>query len=105
MSSFQDLTLYVVKTVFTLLPGKSVEVSSPNYPENYDSNVRCEYVIRAKDNVTIVAHIDDFSLEENFDYVYLGDGINAGDNELARLTGEHRGTTVFSSGKCDVDDL
>ncbi|XP_071498050.1 uncharacterized protein [Diadema antillarum] len=84
-------------TEYTLLPGKTVTITSPNFPEEYPSNLHCEYTVRSPDDSIIVAHIEVLDIEPNYDFVYFGNGDVPGEELVARLTGDQSSVPVFST--------
>jgi hypothetical protein len=43
---------------------KVTEITSPNYPFQYDPNIRCNYLIKSPNNTRITLKIIDLDLEE-----------------------------------------
>lgn len=50
---------------FTLSLNQNLIIQSPNYPNQYDSNLRCNYLIRSPENTTITLKLLDIDLEES----------------------------------------
>ena len=70
--------------------------TSPGFPMQYPPNLECLWHIFADDNIVIVVRIRSFNLERGFDYLTIGDGNEAGNNKIARLTGQIKVRTVTS---------
>ncbi|XP_077864849.1 cubilin-like [Saccoglossus kowalevskii] len=78
---------------FISVPSDGVEtVISPNYPEDYDDNLLCEWTVSASPGKRIRVHVEDFKTEKRHDYLDLGDGHDM-DKEASRfetLTGNEK---------------
>ncbi|XP_077864847.1 cubilin-like [Saccoglossus kowalevskii] len=78
---------------FISVPSDGVEtVISPNYPEDYDDNLLCEWTVSASPGKRIRVHVEDFKTEKRHDYLDLGDGYDM-DKETSRfetLTGNEK---------------
>ena len=70
--------------------------TSPGFPSQYPPNLECLWHIFAVDNKVNVLRIRSFDLERGFDELTIGDGNEAGKNEIARLTGQVKVRTVTS---------
>ncbi|XP_077970957.1 scavenger receptor cysteine-rich domain-containing protein DMBT1-like [Styela clava] len=63
-------------------------IISPNYPENYQNNVDCIWIIHVPSWYNIVFEVDYFYTEDDFDYVFMYDGTpDQTGPQLAHLTG------------------
>ena len=70
--------------------------TSPGFPSQYPPNLECVWHIFADDKQVIVLRIKNFDLERGFDELTIGDGNEAGNNKIARLTGQVKVRTVTS---------
>ena len=52
--------------------GLPVTLESPNYPSNYYNNADCSWTVNAPAAETIFVNFIAFSLEEGYDYLYVG---------------------------------
>ncbi|XP_071965279.1 protein SpAN-like [Antedon mediterranea] len=71
--------------------GVGGNITSPNYPSDYDNHHECEWTITVPDNHLVVIRFDDFELETqsscSYDYLAIdleGDGV---DNQDIRFCG------------------
>ena len=66
-------------------------LTSPNYPNNYDDNDNCVFIISAKNKNFIKLRVDDFRLEGGngcqYDYVEIRDGNSASSRQLGKYCG------------------
>ncbi|XP_077988407.1 CUB and sushi domain-containing protein 1-like [Glandiceps talaboti] len=58
----------------TLAKGGSVSVTTPNYPNNYPDDARCEWIIDATEGSKILVEYIDFRTEECCDVYFAGNG-------------------------------
>lgn len=89
-----------------VLRGSSGVITSPNYPSNYDNNLRCSWKITGRSGDRVKLVIQDAQMEINgntcpWDYLQIqngylqGNGLNPG-----RICGTLSGTMTFiSSGE------
>ncbi|XP_070542876.1 CUB domain-containing protein 2-like [Ptychodera flava] len=54
--------------------GRYVDITSPNYPENYPYNADCEWIISTENNTKIYVEHFDFFTEADFDFYSAGNG-------------------------------
>ncbi|XP_046451773.1 cubilin-like isoform X2 [Daphnia pulex] len=66
-------------------------IHSPNYPQNYDHDSDCTWLIEVPINHVVVLNFVDFDVEPftncTFDYVAVYDGPSLNDEEIARFCG------------------
>ena len=66
-------------------------IHSPNYPQNYDHDSDCTWLIEVPINQVVVLNFVDFDVEPftncTFDYVAIYDGPSLNDQEIARFCG------------------
>ncbi len=66
-------------------------IHSPNYPQNYDHDSDCTWLIEVPVNHVVVLNFVDFDVEPftncTFDYVAVYDGPSLNDEEIARFCG------------------
>ena len=56
--------------------GKSLIMTSPNFPDTYPNNAYIFWKIRTSLEFSIHVNIITFDIQRNSDYVYIGDGVN-----------------------------
>ncbi|XP_077864846.1 cubilin-like [Saccoglossus kowalevskii] len=59
---------------YTAKNGSLLRIISPNYPDRYDRNEHCEWLITASSGSIIAVYLRDFSTERWFDYLDIGEG-------------------------------
>ena len=74
------------------------EITSPNYPQNYDSNEDCTWTIRANSGKGIKLQFLDFDTETDHDYLRIYDRSTNIDQIGNQLSGSSLPGTVVSSG-------
>ncbi|XP_025101604.1 deleted in malignant brain tumors 1 protein-like [Pomacea canaliculata] len=74
-------------------------LTSPNYPSQYGNNINCRRVIAAPAGYVIKVTILNLSLELNYDYVDLLDGISDSCSRLGRFYSMPSVRVYFSSGR------
>ncbi|CCD62818.1 C-type LECtin [Caenorhabditis elegans] len=72
--------------------------TSPNYPNNYDNNEDCTYLISTLGPYGIFLFIAPFSTEHKYDVVTIYDGPTTSHKVLAHLSGEIGISMMTSSG-------
>ena len=50
---------------YTMSLNQNLKIQSPNYPNHYDSNLRCNYYIKSPSNTKISLKLIDVDLEES----------------------------------------
>ncbi|KAJ8019623.1 Proteinase R [Holothuria leucospilota] len=70
------------------------DVTSPNYPENYDNNLKCDYTIITDDGYYVALIFDDFDLEDHENCAYdvlniYDDSTSTSSNLIASLCGSN----------------
>ncbi|XP_029110994.1 cubilin [Scleropages formosus] len=78
-------------------------ITSPNYPDNYPTNIDCIWVITVPNGESIqIDFMDEFYIEEStnciWDYLELRDGAASDDPQIARLCGHQKPTSQRSTG-------
>ncbi|XP_070564553.1 cubilin-like [Ptychodera flava] len=74
-------------------------VTSPNYADDYDDNLLCEWTVSATPGRRIRFHVVDFRTEKRYDYLDVGDGHDM-ENEVSlvdRLTGNEKEQSYVSA--------
>ena len=78
-------------------------IYSPGYPNNYDSNKNCNWLIRAPFGQKVLIYFTTFDLEDssqcNYDSVSMFDGSSAYSSLLSRSCGSSLPSPVYSSGR------
>nr|XP_032833052.1 MAM and LDL-receptor class A domain-containing protein 1-like [Petromyzon marinus] len=70
-----------------LLTGTSGSFNSMNFPENYENNANCRWIIRAPDGYAVQISFSAFDLENNYDFLKIFKGLGADKELQASLTG------------------
>lgn len=69
--------------IFTLPQGN---INSQNYPKNYESNSRCEWLLQTEDSHSIILQFTDFDIERSNnctkDVVRIYDGVSSTNSSL-----------------------
>ncbi|XP_030851702.1 uncharacterized protein LOC105442295 [Strongylocentrotus purpuratus] len=87
-------------TEITLERAVPVNITSPNYPSDYNIGDNIVWKVSAPVNHSVRLDIVDFATESNFDFLFVGDGLTPlSYTELARLTGYGLRSTVTSHGR------
>ncbi|XP_025100688.1 deleted in malignant brain tumors 1 protein-like isoform X2 [Pomacea canaliculata] len=72
---------------------------SPNYPSDYYNNANCRWIISSASNLVVKVTVLVASLEINYDYVEIFDGMSASSPLLVRFYGIPNDTVYYSSGQ------
>ncbi|XP_072019278.1 uncharacterized protein [Amphiura filiformis] len=80
-------TLHIIPTDGT------ISLTSYKYPQNYHQSTTCQWTIISQSGGKITATFNDFSLEENYDFLHMG---TEGDPKLISLTGSKLPLDVVS---------
>ena len=72
-------------------------ITSPNYPNNYDTNADCEWTIYF-DYGNVVLEIIYFNVEDGYDFVTLYNGTDINSPKLASLTGSSNYYQYYGGG-------
>ena len=72
-------------------------ITSPNYPNNYDTNADCEWTIYF-DYGNVVLEIIYFNVEDGYDFVTLYNGTDTNSSVIATLTGASNYQQYYESG-------
>ncbi|XP_077982535.1 hatching enzyme 1.2-like [Glandiceps talaboti] len=75
----------------------SIEISSPNYPEDYSNNQDCTWIVTNTDGGNIQLSFSNFITESSYDYVQFGNG-NTAVTSAAKYSGEVVPANFISSG-------
>ncbi|XP_078582053.1 cubilin-like isoform X2 [Branchiostoma floridae x Branchiostoma japonicum] len=82
---------YSFSTCGGVLDGTSGTITSPNYPNNYDHNDFCTWLIRAPEGQTISITFTDFAMENHpncdFDYLTIYNGASVTSPQIGRYCG------------------
>ncbi|XP_077995833.1 bone morphogenetic protein 1-like [Glandiceps talaboti] len=81
----------------TLSAEESVQISSPNYPSNYDDNMDCTWIITNSDGGDIDLQFVKLETEAGYDYVQFGSGSQV-DLNAEKYDGEEIPSYFTSSG-------
>ena len=86
-----------------------VPLTSPGYPVHYRNDLVCEWTVSATGTRIITATIENFDMEEGFDFLILGNGerssgsgssvSGSGSGVIVRLTGHGSKVRVVTSGE------
>jgi CUB domain. len=63
------------------------EFTTNNYPQEYNKNSECQWVIQVTKGFQIELNFTDFRLEDSFDYVDIYDGPTKSSKSIGRYTG------------------
>eukprot|EP00057_Strongylocentrotus_purpuratus_P026774 XP_011681248.1 PREDICTED: cubilin-like [Strongylocentrotus purpuratus] len=107
ISKFQSFITAVVSgsittgvTEITLERAVPVNITSPNYPSDYNIGEIIVWQVSSPVNHSVRLDIVDFATQFNFDFLFVGDGLTPLTyTELARLTGYGLRSTVTSHGR------
>ncbi|XP_072017031.1 uncharacterized protein [Amphiura filiformis] len=83
-----------------ILLDNSHNLTSPGYPNPYPPRLDCTWIIFADKKsyeTLIIARVKQFELEKGFDFLTVGNGDVAGENEIVELTGVLKVRTITSS--------
>ncbi|XP_077996449.1 cadherin-23-like [Glandiceps talaboti] len=100
--TFQGFRIYINEACgesYNLHRSENIDIMSPNYPDDYPNNARCEWFIEASDYWrNIYVRWEDFATEPCADFISLGYGDTVGANVLID---QHSGSVIprsFHSG-------
>lgn len=79
------------------MTGKSGQISTKNYPGNYDDNSNCQWLIQVEDGYKIEFNFTDFSIETWFDYVDVFDGPTMSSKLIKKYSGLDKTFNVITS--------
>ena len=65
----EDTDLSIRNVCNETLMKPSGQITSSNFPQNYDANLYCYWLIASSTRTKIVLSFDTFVVEENFDFV------------------------------------
>ena len=78
------------------------QIRSKNYPNNYDNNLDCRYLISVPSNYEILISFIEINLEEgpncNYDFVRVYDGGDASQRTMGKFCGTSLPTPLRSTG-------
>ncbi|XP_072032962.1 chymotrypsin-1-like [Amphiura filiformis] len=57
-------------------PDLGIRISSDNYPNQYANDLECVWWFSSPEGSNIVIYLLDFSVEENYDFVHMGSGVD-----------------------------
>ncbi|XP_077990120.1 cubilin-like [Glandiceps talaboti] len=85
---------------FFLPAGEEVDISTPNFPNNYASNLDCLWTFTTVDDTQLYISFLSFNSESIYDYVEAGDGLepHSGETLLARHSGGSTPDDIVSEG-------
>lgn len=81
--------------------GDTREITTPNYPADYYNNAVIVWAVSAPSGYGLRAHFTNFSLEEDYDFLTVNEGLTPRFEEsveLARLTGTQVPEYAISNG-------
>ncbi|XP_059145873.1 uncharacterized protein LOC131933030 [Physella acuta] len=89
-STFSKTAFCKLGCMFTFTKQKEGLITSPNYPQDYDNNVHCLWVIVAEYSSYITLRVNDFKLENDChnDYLEIWDGLDDNPTLLGRSCGD-----------------
>ncbi|XP_077981826.1 cubilin-like [Glandiceps talaboti] len=89
------------------LYGPTGNITSPGYPINYPHGSQCEWIITVDEGTGILISFSVFETEENYDYLYVGEGLVSDMSSGSELSGpelpkdiivnSHQAWLVFTS--------
>ncbi|XP_041480192.1 uncharacterized protein LOC121427594 isoform X25 [Lytechinus variegatus] len=81
----------------TIPASTPLSIISDNYPLAYSNLIKCLWLLQAEDNHSLVIDILDFTLENGYDYLYIGLGHNRLDENsvILELTGSITPTRYY----------
>ena len=94
---FHSRTPVTGDTTITLPVGGNVEITSPNYPANYDDFVYKEWEIVAPPGHRVLLNFTDFSLESCCDYLTVYDAYDG--QQASSLSGSTIPEDILSQGQ------
>ncbi len=71
--------------------------TSPYYPKNYINNLNCTWVINVDIGSIIILSLDDFSTQNDNDYVEVFDGSSARNQSVGKFSGSSKPSNLISS--------
>lgn len=84
------------------LTAEKGSISSPNFPERYENNVECDWIIRVHPLERIEIEFTVFDLETHnrcrFDYLEIREGDNSEGQLIRRLCGQDIPGSIISKG-------
>ena len=92
-----SLLFFSVRGCPSSLTGYFGVFSSPNYPQNYDNNLRCSWGITVPSGYRVQVTSGSFNTESGFDYLRIYDGPSSSSAQLAALTGPRSTPFVYLS--------
>ncbi|KAF5886335.1 deleted in malignant brain tumors 1 protein-like, partial [Clarias magur] len=72
---------------------------SPNYPNNYPSNARCTWTLRAREREVVLLDFNIVALESCCDHVQVYDGPSAQYPLMCSVTGQNQRSSFISSSR------
>ena len=90
-------TCFSVRGCPSSLSGSSGSFSSPNYPRDYDNNLRCSWGITVPSGYLVKVTFGSFKVENRWDYLRIYDGPSSSSAQLAVLTGPRSTPFVYLS--------
>ncbi|XP_066502418.1 enteropeptidase [Hoplias malabaricus] len=99
---FQSLCATACDGQFLLL-GPRGYFNSKNFPQDYDSDTNCRWIIRVNDGLAINIIFDVFQTEEGIDILYLYEGTGPGKKLSYVLSGSSPGTVWLFSSEATVE--
>jgi hypothetical protein len=97
--------IYKKKVLFFLLEAicgrylndRTSSFTSPHYPKNYINNLNCTWVINVDIGLRIILSFDDFSTQNDNDYVEVFDGSSARNQSIWKFSGSSKPSNLISS--------
>lgn len=71
-------------------------INTPEYPKDYGSNSRCEWLITSSHRIRLVFNY--FFVENGWDYFHVYEGKSTSSKRIGKLTGGHTNKVIKSSG-------
>ncbi|XP_027038521.1 tolloid-like protein 1 [Pocillopora damicornis] len=70
-------------------------INTPEYPKDYGSNSRCEWLITSSHRIRLVFNY--FFVENGWDYFHVYEGKSTSSKRIGKLTGGHTNKVIKSS--------
>ncbi|XP_072020845.1 low-density lipoprotein receptor-related protein 12-like [Amphiura filiformis] len=99
-SDEQECGICGVPIIYLPSHDASVNLTSPSYPLYYDSNLHCVWYIHGlEESAKVVVHIQDFEMENGYDFLIFGNGDDSSlrTSAIATLTGTTHLTSLTAS--------
>ncbi|XP_041454126.1 uncharacterized protein LOC121407225 [Lytechinus variegatus] len=92
-----DFSSETITEVQSFSFGESLRIVSPNYPESYPNNANIQWLVSGPTGYQVMAVFSAFHLEEGYDNVEIGSGLDSGASVLATFSGSDLPCVTVSS--------